>query len=102
MADQTSRLKIIADISGLDGLEKLKGAFRGLQQSVGPTDQVIRRARQEINDFVAAGVRSEQVIQGQISAFRALQSQAKIGSETYQQLRNDIRQLQNNLREVQA
>jgi tape measure domain-containing protein len=102
VADQTSRLKIIADISGLDGLEKLKGAFRGLQQSVGPTDQVIRRARQEINDFVAAGVRSEQAIQGQISAFRALQSQAKIGSETYEQLGNDIRQLQNNLREVQA
>ena len=102
MSNQTSELKIKAIIEGLDGLEKLKGAFRGLQQSIGPTDEVIRRARREVIEFVQAGKQSEQAIQGQINAFKALQTQAQIGGEVYQQLRGDIRQLQTNLREVQA
>jgi tape measure domain-containing protein len=93
MAESVARVKILAQIEGLEGFEKLKGAFRGLQAAIGPADSDLAKARKEILAFGQAGAQTERVIQGQVEALKALKSQAAVGSTTYRQLSKDIESL---------
>lgn len=95
MAEQVARLKILAQIEGLEGFDKLKGAFKGLQQAIGPSDDALSKARKEILAFGEAGGKTEQVIRGQVEALKALQSQATISGGVYRQLGKDIKELGN-------
>jgi lambda family phage tail tape measure protein len=93
MAESVARVKILAQIEGLEGFDKLKGAFRGLQQAIGPAESELAKARKQILAFGEAGAKSEQVIKGQVEALKALQSQATIGSNVYRQLGKDVKTL---------
>lgn len=93
MADSVARVRILAQIEGLEGFDKLKGAFKGLQQAIGPADAELAKARKEILAFGDAGAKSQQVIKGQVEALKALQAQATIGSTVYRQLGKDIKAL---------
>lgn len=90
MAESVARVKILAQIEGLEGFEKLKGAFRGLQSAIGPAETDLSKARKEILAFGKAGEQTERVIQGQVEALKALRSQAAVGGSLYRQLSNDI------------
>jgi tape measure domain-containing protein len=102
MADSVARVRILAQIEGLEGFDKLKGAFKGLQQAIGPTDQQLAKARQDIIAFGEAGKRTEQIIRGQIDALRALKSQAGTGGQLYTTLGADIRRLEGEVRGLSA
>jgi hypothetical protein len=93
MAERVARVRILAQIEGLEGFDKLKGAFKGLEQSIGPSDAALAKARKEILEFGKAGKTSEQVIRGQIDALKALQGQASISGTVYQTLGKDVKAL---------
>jgi len=93
MTESVARVKILAQIEGLEGFDKLKGAFKGLQTAIGPADSELEKARKSVLEFGKAGKASEQVIQGQISALKALQGQATVGGTVYRQLAKDVKAL---------
>ena len=92
MAKQVSEILIKLGLEGVQGLDKLKGAFRELEKSIGPNNAAIERARQSIIDYGRDSRNTEQVIKGQIDALRGLQSQVERGSSTWAQLATDIEQ----------
>lgn len=92
MAKQVSEILIKLGLQGVEGLDKLKGAFRELEKSIGPNNAAIERARQSIIDYGRDSRNTEQVIKGQIDALRGLQSQVERGSSTWAQLATDIEQ----------
>ena len=100
MAESVARVKILAQVEGLEGFDKLKGAFRGLQQAIGPAESELAKARKQVLAFGEAGARTEQVIKGQIEALKALQSQSAIGGNVYRQLSRDLKALGDAYRET--
>lgn len=92
MAKQVSEILIKLGLQGVEGLDKLKGAFRELEKSIGPNNAAIERARQSIIAYGRDSRNTEQVIKGQIDALRGLQSQVERGSSTWAQLAIDIEQ----------
>jgi tape measure domain-containing protein len=98
MAKQVSEILVKLGIQGFEGLDKLKSSFRGLEKAIGPTDSAIQTARQSIIDFAGAGKQSIQSIQGQIDAFKGLQTQATIGGNVYRQLAGDVNRLSDTLK----
>ena len=92
MAKQVSEILIKLGLEGVQGLDKLKGAFRELEKSIGPNNAAIERARQSVIDYGRDSRNTEQVIKGQIDALRGLQSQVERGSSTWAQLATDIEQ----------
>jgi tape measure domain-containing protein len=95
---QVQDILIKLGIQGFEGLDKLKSSFRGLEKAIGPTDSAIQTARQSIIDFAGAGKQSIQSIQGQIDAFKGLQTQATIGGNVYRQLAGDVNRLSDTLK----
>jgi len=91
---QVQEMKLRLLLEGFEGLDKLKSSFRGLQKAIGPTEQVIEKARQTIIEFGEAGNKSEQLIKGQIEAFKGLRSQATQGGKVYKELAADIKKLE--------
>ena len=98
MAKQVSEILVKLGIQGFEGLDKLKSSFRGLEKAIGPTDSAIQSARQSIIDFTGSGKQSIQSIQGQIDAFKGLQTQATIGGNVYRQLAGDVNRLSDTLK----
>jgi len=92
MAKQVSEILIKLGLKDVEGLDKLKGAFRELEKSIGPNNAAIERARQSIIDYGRDSRNTEQIIKGQIDALRGLQSQVERGSSTWAQLATDIEQ----------
>lgn len=98
MARQTSDIFIRLGIENLEGIDKLKSAFRELDRTVGVSNTTITTARQRINEYIAGTTRSEQAINGQLAALRGLRSQVDINGRGYQELTSEINQLQGELR----
>jgi len=98
MAKQVSEILVKLGIQGFEGLDKLKSSFRELEKSIGPSNATIEKARRSIIEFGDAGSRTEQVIRGQLEAFKGLRGQAEIGSTTYNKLTNSITALEIELR----
>jgi tape measure domain-containing protein len=92
---QVQDLLVRLKIEGLKGLDSLKGAFRELAKTIGPTEQTIEKARQSIIEFGEAGTKSEQLIKGQIAALKGLQNQATQNGEVYNKLTSNIKALEN-------
>jgi tape measure domain-containing protein len=99
---QVQEIKLRLITEGGEGLDKLKSSFRALEKSIGPTDKVIQEARQSIIDFVGSGKQSIQTIQGQIDAFKGLQTQATIGGNVYRQLAGDVNRLSDSLKALKT
>ena len=95
---QVQEMKLRLLLEGFEGLDKLKSSFRGLEKAIGPTDAAIESARQSIIDFTSSGKQSIQSIQGQIEAFKGLQTQATIGGNVYRQLAGDVNRLSDTLK----
>jgi len=102
MAKQVSEILVKLGIQGAEGLDKLSSAFRSLEKSIGPTDKVIQEARQSIINFAGSGKQSIQTIQGQIDAFKGLQTQATIGGNVYRQLAGDVNRLSDSLKALKT
>ena len=98
MASNQTRIQILAQIEGLDGIEKLKNSFRGLNDAIGPADEVLSQARREVLEFARAGAQTDQVLRGTIQALRGLVAQAEQGGSTYKKLVGDIAQFEGKLR----
>ena len=98
MAKQVSNIFINLGIKNAEGLDKLKGAFRELDKAVGPTSRSIDSAIAAVKRFSDSSDRSEQLIRGQIDAFKGLRSQVDVGGKRYAALTNEIGKLQAELR----
>jgi tape measure domain-containing protein len=98
MAKQVSEILVKLGIQGFEGLDKLKSSFRELEKSIGPSNATIEKARRSIIEFGDASSRTEQVIRGQLEAFKGLRGQAEIGSSTYNKLTSNIAALEVELR----
>ena len=94
MAKQVSEILVKLGIQGAEGLDKLKSSFRELEKAIGPTEETIEKTRRAIIEFGEAGNKSEQLIKGQIAAFKGLQSQATTGGKVYNDLKKDIKELE--------
>ena len=95
---QVSEILVKLGIQGFEGLDKLKSSFRELEKSIGPSNATIEKARKSIIEFGDASSRTEQVIRGQLEAFKGLRGQAEIGSSTYNKLTSSIAALETELR----
>ena len=95
---QVSEILVRLGIQGFEGLDKLKSSFRELEKSIGPSNATIEKARKSIIEFGDASERTEQLIRGQLEAFKGLRGQAEIGSATYNKLTNSIAGLEAELR----
>jgi hypothetical protein len=95
---QVQDLLVRLKIDGLEGLDSLKGAFRELAKTIGPSNATIEKARRSIVEFGDASSRTEQLIRGQLEAFKGLRGQAEIGSSTYNKLTSSIAALEVELR----
>ena len=95
---QVQDILIKLGIQGFEGLDKLKSSFRELEKAVGPSNTTIEKARRSIVEFGDASSRTEQLIKGQLEAFKGLRGQAEIGSATYNKLTNSIATLEVELR----
>jgi tape measure domain-containing protein len=95
---QVQDLLVRLKIDGLKGLDSLKGAFRELAKTIGPSNATIEKARRSIVEFGDASSRTEQLIRGQLEAFKGLRGQAEIGSSTYNKLTSSIAALEVELR----
>lgn len=98
MAKTVSDIILRLGVQGIEGVDRLKSAFRGLDQSLGPSQQSLLELRKSITEFAKAGDRSTQSIRGQLEAFKGLRDQATIGSRAYIQLTNDISRLSKELK----
>jgi tape measure domain-containing protein len=98
MAKTVSDIILRLGVQGIEGVDRLKSAFRGLDQSLGPSQQSLLELRKSITEFAKAGDRSTQSIRGQLEAFKGLRDQATIGSRAYIQLTNDISRLTKELK----
>jgi tape measure domain-containing protein len=98
MAKQVSEILVKLGIQGAEGLDKLKSSFRELEKAIGPSNATIEKARRSIIEFGEASGRTEQIIRGQLEAFKGLRSQAEIGSNTYNKLGASIATLETELR----
>lgn len=98
MAKQVSNIFINLGIKNAEGLDKLKSAFRELDKAVGPTSKSIDSAIAAVKRFSDSNSRSEQLIRGQIEAFKGLRSQVDVGGNRYAALTNEIGKLQAELR----
>jgi tape measure domain-containing protein len=98
MAKQVSEILVKLGIQGAEGLDKLKSSFRELEKAIGPSNATIEKARRSIIEFGDASDRTEQLIRGQLEAFKGLRGQAEIGSATYGRLVNSIAQLETELK----
>jgi lambda family phage tail tape measure protein len=102
MAKKIEELIVELGIKGLEGLDNLSSSFRNLQKAIGPSDNAITQVRKSILDMSSAGKQSIQMIQGQIDAFKGLQTQATIGSNVYRQLAGDVNRLSDTLRRLRG
>jgi tape measure domain-containing protein len=91
---QVQEIKLRLITEGGEGLDKLKSSFRELGKAIGPTEETIEKTRRAIIEFGEAGNKSEQLIKGQIAAFKGLQSQATTGGKVYNDLKKDIKELE--------
>jgi tape measure domain-containing protein len=98
MAKQVSEILVKLGIQGAEGLDKLKSSFRELEKAIGPNNATIEKTRRSIVEFGEASGRTEQLIRGQLEAFKGLRGQAEIGSATYSRLVNSIAQLETELK----
>jgi uncharacterized phage infection (PIP) family protein YhgE len=102
MVKKIEELIVELGIKGLEGLDNLSSSFRNLQKAIGPSDSAITQVRKSILDMSSAGKQSIQMIQGQIDAFKGLQTQATIGSNVYRQLAGDVNRLSDTLRRLRG
>ncbi len=90
MAKSVADLIVALKVDGIEGINQLKGAFRGLSKAAGPADKELEQIRRSVTAFAKAGQLSRQSIAGQIEAFKGLRQQASIGSSVYRKLGKDI------------
>ena len=98
MAKQVSNVFIRLGIENFEGIDKLKSAFRELDKSIGPTSKSIDAAIAAVKSYANESTRSEQLIRGQIEAFKGLRSQVDVSGSSYAELTTEINQLQAELR----
>ena len=90
MAKSVADLIVALKVDGIEGINQLKGAFRGLSKAAGPADKELEQIRRSVTAFAKAGQLSRQSIAGQIEAFKGLRQQATIGSSVYRKLGKEI------------
>lgn len=94
MAPQTSQILIELKLQNLEGIDKLKSAFRELDKTLGVSSNTIDVAKRRLDEYVKGMDRSEQVIRGQLTALQGLRSQVDGSGATYRKFTAEIGKLE--------
>ena len=92
MADPHTTFKIKAQIEGLEKVQGLKNAVRGLQNAAKPAAAEITQLYSAAKQLATANNASTNQIRASINALTTFQATVSTTSATYTQLANDIEQ----------
>jgi tape measure domain-containing protein len=90
MAKKIEELVVELGITGLEKVDKLKGAFRELNKVTDLTDKEIRGIRERLLEFGATAGNTQQVNKALTDAFKGLIGEARKGSAVWTQLNRDL------------
>ena len=90
MAKSVADLEVALNVKGIEGLDQLKSAFRGLSKAAGPADNDLEKLAQGVKAYSRAGKESRDVVAGQVNALKNLRSQAGLGGKAFVNLTKDI------------
>lgn len=93
MARSIEDLIVRLKAEGFETVEKLKSSFRELNKVTFATESQIQRTRKELFDFAKSAGNTESVTKGLIDALKGLRAQADFCGDSYGQLTDDLRRL---------
>jgi lambda family phage tail tape measure protein len=94
MANEELRVKIAAQVQGLDQIESLKNAVRQLQNSATPAAADLQKLKNAAMQLGSATNRTESDLRKSIGALRDVKSQLSITDAEYKKLTNTINKYQ--------
>ena len=102
MADNATRLKILASVEGLQGFTQLKASLQGLAQQGQQSGRSLDRLYTATQQLAGAGKNSVSSLRLQVQALTQLRDAAEIGSRRYRILGQDIERVNQQLRSASA
>ena len=102
MADNATRLKILASVEGIQGFDNLKRSLQGLAQQGQQSGRSLDRLYTATQQLAGASKNSVSSLRMQVQALTQLRDAAEIGSRRYRILGQDIERVNQQLRQASA
>jgi tape measure domain-containing protein len=102
MADNATRLKILASVEGIQGFDGLKRSLQGLAQQGQQSGRSLDRLYTATQQLAGASKNSVSSLRMQAQALTQLRDAAEIGSRRYRILGQDIERVNQQLRQASA
>jgi lambda family phage tail tape measure protein len=102
MAEQSTVVRVRAEVQNLEGLNRLRTAVRGVASEAKAGSNDFNRLLDSIRSLDAAAVRSISGLQRQRDAFDAIRRSANLGSDAFKQATAEIAKLDQKLAQVEG
>lgn len=102
MADQSTILRVRAEVENLEGLNRLRTAVRGVSSEAKAGSNNFNRLLENIRSLDGAATRSISGLQRQRDAFDAIRRSANLGSDAFKQATAEISRLDQKLQQVES
>lgn len=102
MADQSTILRVRAEVENLEGLNRLRTAVRGVSSEAKAGSNDFNRLLENIRSLDGAATRSISGLQRQRDAFEAIRRSANLGSDAFKQATAEITRLDQKLQQVES
>jgi len=102
MADQSTILRVRAEIENLEGLNRLRTAVRGVSSEAKASSNDFNRLLENIRSLDGAATRSISGLQRQRDAFDAIRRSANLGSDAFKQATAEITRLDQKLQQTEG
>lgn len=102
MAEQSTVVRVRAEVQNLEGLNRLRTAVRGVASEAKAGSNDFNRLLDSIRSLDAAAVRSISGLQRQRDAFDAIRRSANLGSDAFKQATAEIARLDKQLQQVEG
>lgn len=102
MADQSTILRVRAEVENLEGLNRLRTAVRGVSSEAKAGSNDFNRLLENIRSLDGAATRSISGLQRQRDAFDAIRRSANLGSDAFKQATAEITRLDQKLQQVEG
>lgn len=100
MADNTTRLKILAQVEGVQGFDSLKRSLQGLAQQGQQSGRSLDRLYTSYQQLSGAGKNSISSLRLQATALAQLRDQAELGSRKFRILTQDLERVEKQLQQT--
>ena len=102
MADQSTVVRVRAEVQNLEGLNRLRTAVRGVSDQAKAGSNDFNKLLDSIRSLDSAAVRSISGLQRQRDAFDAIRRSANLGSDAFKQATAEISRLDQKLAQVEG